>query len=62
MCCKRILLFCFTSLAKVKAFFEDRDAGSGARAVDQAIERIKTNIEWVERSAESIADYLNKKY
>ncbi|CAB3992820.1 glutamyl aminopeptidase-like isoform X1 [Paramuricea clavata] len=47
-------------LEDVKAFFEGRDAGSGERAVKQAIERIQTNVEWVERSAQSIADYLKK--
>lgn len=43
----------------MKAFFKDRDAGSGEKAVEQAIERIVTNIEWVKRSAEDIANFLN---
>ena len=46
-------------LDDVKAFFKGRDAGSGNDAVKQAIERIQTNIDWVERSAETIAGYLD---
>jgi hypothetical protein len=47
--------------SQVKAFYEGRDAGSGSDAVKQAIERIQTNIDWVERSAGTIAEYLNNK-
>ncbi|XP_028402372.1 glutamyl aminopeptidase-like [Dendronephthya gigantea] len=48
-------------LEDVKAFFKSRkDLGSGKRSADQAIERIQSNIEWVERSTKTIADFLDK--
>ena len=58
---ENLTAFCISANPRqVETFFKGRDKGSGARAADQAIERIKSNIEWVERSAKTIAEFLNK--
>ena len=50
-----------TELQKVKNFFEGREKGSGARAVDLSIESIVANINWIERSPSQIKQYLSGK-
>jgi hypothetical protein len=45
----------------VKNFFEGRDKGSGARAVDSSIESIVANINWMKRGPSQIKRYFDGK-
>jgi len=41
-------------------FFKTHDAGTGKRAVSQAIESIQNHIDWLERYEKSVVDWLKK--
>ncbi|XP_023337481.1 glutamyl aminopeptidase isoform X2 [Eurytemora carolleeae] len=46
-------------LEQVEDFFEKHETGGGKRAIDQAVEKIKVNIRFVELSAESVVGEVN---
>jgi len=45
---------------QVIEFFKTHDAGTGKRAVSQAIESIQNHIDWLERYEKSVVDWLKK--
>lgn len=46
---------------EVKKFFDTRDAGSGKRAVQQVLEKIQMNIDWLKTHEDNIAHWLKEK-
>ncbi|KAB7505266.1 Endoplasmic reticulum aminopeptidase 1, partial [Armadillidium nasatum] len=49
-----------TVLAEVEEFFRDKDVGSGTRSLQQALEIIRLNIQWLEFNLEDATTWLEK--
>lgn len=47
-------------LEQIQAFFKTNNPGSGKRALDQTIENIKWNIEWLSTNYDAVVDWLNQ--
>ncbi|XP_064596081.1 endoplasmic reticulum aminopeptidase 2-like [Liolophura sinensis] len=45
---------------EVESFFKDRNVGSGERAVKQALESIKMNMQWLESHEKSVSEWLHQ--
>ncbi|XP_052246472.1 endoplasmic reticulum aminopeptidase 1-like isoform X2 [Dreissena polymorpha] len=45
----------------VRSFFEAHDPKSGKRAIQQVLEKIQANINWVSQYEQKVVDWLNKK-
>ena len=46
---------------QLSSFFKSRDAGSGAAAVKQAMERIQADIDWLKRNEKIIEAWMEQK-
>lgn len=54
----KLTQFCVVVVTQVHAFFENRDVGSGKRAVKGSLEKIQTSIEWLEKNEETVETWL----
>lgn len=46
---------------QVESFFKDANVGSGERALAQALETIRLNIQWHEHNLDDVSHWLNQR-